>query len=114
MNILIYAISSVVGFWLLWVFFLAVMALKVARDAGVLVKGGDAYYIGMSVLFAGWIIDFLVNVFVASIIFLEPPFEMTVTARVTRWKQEGGWRGNIARWLCVKLLDPFQQGGHCK
>jgi len=102
------------AFWLLWVFFLAVMELRAARDAGLINRQADCYYLALSVLFVGYIIDFLVNVFVASVIFLEPPFEMTVTARVTRWKKDEGIRGKIARWICAKLLDPFQVGGHCR
>lgn len=114
MNYLIATIAGLIAFWLLWVFFLAVMALKRARDDGLLVKGGDAYTLGMSVLFVGWVLDFIVNMLVATVIFIEPPLELTVTARVTRLKQGGGWRGDIARWMCAKILDPFEQQGHCK
>lgn len=107
-------LGGIIGFWMLWVFYLAVMALKRARDEGLLKKGCDAYMLGMSVLLVGLVLDFIVNMVVATVIFLEPPFELTVTARVTRLKQEGGWRGDIARWMCAKILDPFEQGSHCK
>ena len=131
-NFLIFILSGVAGLWVLWVMFLAVMTLKVARDNGTFAKDKDAYYIGMSVLFVGYLVDFLVNMLVATFLFLELPKlqlfkvnirsyyfsvpwfrETTVTARVTRLKKEGGWRGDLARWLCAKLLDPFSIGGHC-
>lgn len=112
MVIIKYIAITLASLWLLWVFFLAVMELRAVRDAGGLKRGDDAYYIGLSVLFVGFIIDFTVNILLSPV-FLEPPFETTVTARVTRWKKEQGYRGAIARWMCRKLLDPFQQGGHC-
>ena len=111
-NFIQYTAITLGSLWILWVFFLAIMCLKSVRDAGGLKRGDDAYYIGMSVLFVGFIIDFTVNVLLSPI-FLEPPFETTVTARVTRWKKEPGYRGDFARWMCAKVLDPFQQGGHC-
>lgn len=107
--ILAYFLGS---FYVLWVLFLAVMALKSAKDAGTLAPDSDAYYLGMSVLLIGYIVDFICNI-LASAIFLEPPFELTVTARVSRWKNSPGVRGDIARWMCAKILDPFQLGGHC-
>lgn len=107
-------VISFIAFYLLWVFFLAVMALKRAKDEGKIYRGHDAYYLAISVLWIGFVLDFLVNVFFASIIFLEPPFELTVTERVARWKKEGGYRGDLARWMCAKILDPFQIGGHCR
>ena len=128
MTLLIYTSIGLISFWFLWVFFLAVMELRAVRDAGGMKKGDDAYYIGMSVLLAGLIVDFTTNMLFAPIFFMEwpiqdaPPkkilwftitFETTVTERVTRLKQEGGWRGDIARWMCAKILDPFQRGGHC-
>jgi hypothetical protein len=113
MAILIYLGASILGALTLWLFFLAVMALKVARDNGTLPKAAMPFaYI---ILFVGLFVDFLVNVFVASIIFVEPPFELSVTARVTRHiKESTGWRQKMAKWICQNLLDPFEIGGHCK
>ena len=96
----------------LWVFFLAVMAIKAANDAGRVPKLVKPFaYILVGV---GLVIDFVVNVFVATISFLELPKEFTVTSRVSRHEHNGeGWRKTLATWVCKNLLDPFEVGGHC-
>lgn len=99
------------GWFLLWIMFLAVMSLKAAKDSGKLT--GVAYGFGMVVLIIGYLVDFLINMAPATVLFLEPPFELTVTARCGSYLTDPGFRGGIARWLCRNLLDPFQIGGHC-
>lgn len=111
-NIIIYIGAGLGSLWLLWVFFLAVMALKRANDDGAIHKGSYTYYLAMSVLFVGWVLDFVVNMTVATVLFLEVPFELTLTARCEHYMSKIGYRGNMARRIC-KLLDPFQIGGHC-
>lgn len=59
MIYLYFLLGGVVGLRLLWIYYLAVMTLKVARDNGTLAKDKDAYYIGMSALYEGWVIDFI-------------------------------------------------------
>jgi hypothetical protein len=110
--IALYITYSILGTAVLWVFFLATMALKAANDAGNIpsfIKPAAYALIGV-----GLVIDFLVNVFVASFLFLELPTELTVTARVSRHEHHGeGWRQVLATWICKNLLDPFSVGGHC-
>ena len=98
----------------LWHQYLAVTALMRARDAGVLTK--PAEQIGKAVLALGYLADFLVNVVVCTVLFLELPREWVVTARVSRHKKSGtGYRQALATWVCVNLLDPFDPSGcHCK
>lgn len=103
---------SLLAWFVLWVLFLAVMALKRAQDEGKL-HSGVAYYLGLSVLVIGYVADFLVNLGPATLLFLELPQEKTVTERCNRHLLDDGWRGAIAHWLCSNLLDPFQIGGHC-
>lgn len=95
----------------LWIFYLAVMNLKRAKDAGTLPR--TALWLGYPVLFTGLLIDLFVNVAVATIIFLDMPRELTVTARLKRYVRErpGTWRASVAVWFAVNLLDVFDPSG---
>lgn len=100
-----YAIYPAASVYVLWVFYLAVMSLKHARDAGRLSKTAAA--LGYPVLLCGWVLDFVVNALVMTVMFLELPKEMTVTARLKRHNRHGsGWRQRLAKWF-EPLLDPF-------
>jgi hypothetical protein len=106
--------AGVLGLWLLWVFYLAVMCLKRARDAGTLTK--TAYALGQPVLIIGLLIDTLANFTVVTVMFLEPPLEFLVTSRLKRHiERDRGWRSRLARWCCSTLLDSFDpSGSHCR
>lgn len=93
----------------LWIFFLAVMALKRARDEGTL--GHVAYKLGVPILVIGYALDFAVNLTACTVLFFELPRETTVTARLKRHKDDDGVRGRIARWMAAHLLDPFDPDG---
>lgn len=61
------------------------------------------------------LMDVFFNLVPATVIFLDLPRELLFTKRLERYKAQGvGWRYTVARWICQNLLDPFQQGGHCK
>jgi hypothetical protein len=61
------------------------------------------------------LMDVFFNLVPATVIFLDLPRELLFTQRLERYKAQGaGWRYTVARWICQNLLDPFQQGGHCK
>lgn len=110
---MIYALSigaAVLATWLLWVFFLAVMHLAEAHKAGRLTKWSTR--IGYSVLFVGYVLDFLVQVTFATVLFLELPRETTVSARIERLVNTGkGWRRAVALWVRTVLLATFDQSG---
>lgn len=99
--------------WYLWIFYLAVMALKRARDNQQLTFASKI--LGYPVLFIGYILDVFVNIFVMSFIFLEVPKETLVTSRLKRWCcASPSWRQRLARWLCENLLNQFDPSGkHC-
>jgi len=95
--------------YLLWIFYLAVMNLKRAKNAGMLTRTAKA--LGYPVLFVGWILDAFVNVFVLTLVMLELPRELLVTTRLKRHNRYGrGWRKSFARWF-EPLLDPFDPSG---
>jgi len=103
------ALGIVIPFWLLWVFYLAVMGLKRAKDAGKLNK--TALVMGTPVLIIGYLLDAFVNVTMMTVLFIEVPKELTVTSRLKRHIKEGtGWRLRLASWF-IPILDPFDPSG---
>lgn len=109
----IFIIYGFLSIYILWLFYLAVMILKQAKDNGIISK--PALLLGTPVLIIGYIIDAIVNFTVMSVLFLEPPFELTVTKRLCRHLESRGWKYKIAFWFCSNLLDTFDPSGkHCK
>lgn len=102
----------VLGLWLLWVFYLAVMNIKRVKDMGKL--GKVALILGMPVLIVGMTLDVLANLIVFTILLAEPPRwgEWTVTARLKRRHiAETGWRKKVAAWFETELLGHFDPSG---
>lgn len=110
MTLLYVLLSSIGASYALWILYLAVMSLKRAKDAGLLHK--TARFFGTPVLFVGYFLDALVNIFLLTFILLEFPKELTVTERLKRHiKTSAGWRLSVARWF-IPLLDPYDPSGH--
>jgi hypothetical protein len=108
---MIYLYAVGIGFgatYALWVFYLAVMNLKRAKDAGLLSK--TAMALGYPVLIVGYLLDCFVNVFVMTFLLLELPRETTVTSRLKRHNKGTGWRKAVAAWA-EPLLDPYDPSG---
>ena len=107
-----YGAIAVGASYLLWLFFLAVMNLKQAKDDSTLPP--LALKLGYPILFAGYLLDMIVQLTVANLIFLEPPRELTVSGRIARLIAHGsGWRKRSAEWFRDMLLKPFDRsGGH--
>lgn len=104
-----YLLFSFVVTYLLYTFYAAVMNIKRVRDMGKLTKLGMAF--GYPTLFIGLVLDFLCNVFVMTLLFLELPQEMTVTARLKRHNKEStGWRLAIVKFF-EPVLDPLDPSG---
>lgn len=100
---------AILGVWLLWVFYLAVMSLSRAKKAGTLSK--TAYALGLPVLTIGLLLDLLINLLVMSVVLWEIPRELTVTSRLKRHhKASTGWRLAVVRWF-EPLLDPYDPDG---
>lgn len=91
-----------------WLFYLALMNLKrVRNDLHPFAKFNAYLLLGI-----GFPLDVALNTVVGSILFLELPEEYLLTSRLQRHKRLGGWRGDIARWMCEHLLNQFDSG-HC-
>jgi len=105
-----YIASSALGFYILWVFYLAVMNLKRVKDAGLL--SPLALTLGYPVLMLGWLLDCIINILVLTPLLFELPKELTVTARLKRHNNTStGWRKAVAVWF-EPLLDPFDPSGN--
>lgn len=106
----LYAVLLCLGaVYALWVFYLAVMSLQRARDAGLLHR--NARIMGTPVLIVGYLLDVFVNIVVMTVVLLEMPQELTVTSRLKRHIRYGdGWRFRTAMWF-VPLLDPYDPDG---
>lgn len=97
--------------WLLWVFYAAVMRLKQVRDAGGLSRAQKVF--GYLTLFVGLVLDAIVNLVIASVVFAERPREWTLSGRLWRLSndQSAGWRQRWALALRVALLDSIDPSG---
>ena len=106
---LLFPVYGFLLLYALWVFFLAVMSLKRAKDAGTLTFWNKVF--GYPVLFVGLLLDFLANTLVLTVLLLELPREGTVTSRLKRHNTAGtGWRKAGAAWA-EPLLDPYDPSG---
>lgn len=103
--------------YLTWLFFLAIMALKSARDNQKLTRVSEV--LALPMLVVGWCLDFTLNM-AATPVFLDFPQEWLLTIRCDRYLHIvnptglNKYRQRFARLLCQNLLDPFQSGGHCR
>ena len=107
------AAVSIGALYALWVFYLAVMHLKRARDHGMLSR--PALYLGYPVLLVGYALDVFVQLVPATVIFLDLPRDWTLTGRLKRYiAGPEGWRERVAVWMCANLLNTFDPDGrHC-
>lgn len=93
-----------------WTFFLAVMHLRIVRDTTGFTKVNivPAY----AVLAIGLILDAILNLAMC-IPLLDLPREVLLTAKLKRLiKEDMGWRGDVAEFLCQHFLVPADKG-HC-
>lgn len=95
--------------YLLWLFYLAVMNLKAAREAGKLHR--VARLMGVPILAVGYALDVFVNVVVATVAFMDLPRELLLTGRLKRYKGQDNWRGKVSAFMADVLLDDFDPSG---
>lgn len=112
-NVVLWVLMILVAIYGTLTMYWAIMNFSRAKIAGTLPTW--ALRIGYPLLMVGYLMDFLLNVFIVSWIFFEVPRELLVTARLSRHiKTESGWRKTLATWLCKNLLDwADPKGCHC-
>ena len=62
--------------------------------------------------YVGAVVDLIVNLTWATVIFLDVPKELLLTQRIERLKANTGWRGAVA-WKLCDLLNYFIKD-HCR
>lgn len=78
---------------------------------------GDMHWSGRLLilpwLWTGFALDVLFNIFVVSFVLLDPPQELTLSARINRLEHYGtGYRQRLANWVCRAYLRPVDDA-HC-
>lgn len=108
-----YLLFAPVVLWGLWGLYVLIMGLYRARLANRLTRA--SLVLGAPYIALGYLVDFAVNVTIASLVFVELPRELLVTNRLMRHQLSGtGWRRNLSMWICDNLLDEFDpSGNHC-
>lgn len=102
---------SVFAVIVLYVAFVVVMRFKRRRE-----RRGYLHWheklIAYPVVIVGYPLDVLVNLTVASLLFLDPPAELTVSDRLERYLHDDAtdWRYAVAHWINEKLVDPADEG----
>ena len=109
LGVLSYTLLTVFSLYWLWIFYLAVMNLSMAKKKSTLSK--VALFFGTPVLIIGLLIDLLCNILI-TIPFLDLPRETTVTARLQRYANgENNWRKRFTLWFADDMLDDFDPDG---
>ena len=100
--------------WLLWLFYVMTMGFYRARLSGRL-KGLPLVLASPFIIIA-FLIDVLVQLTVATVVFRDIPRHWLVTSRLQVYIDHGkGWRHDWAQSICKYLLDPFDPSDdHCK
>lgn len=106
-------IAIALGVYIFYGLYLIYVTLRVAKDNGKLeAMPIYAKVVAYSYLVLAVILDFIFNLIIGSLIFLELPREFMFTDRCSRHMHEMGRRGRIARWFCNSWLNPFDEN-HC-
>lgn len=106
-------ITVIAALWLFYVFYVFTMGVYRVQLAGKLT--GLSKVLLMPFVVVAVLMDVACQMTVATVVFLELPKELLVTARLQRYiVGDDGWRKKVAVYICNNLLDPFDPNGkHC-
>ncbi|MBT2300356.1 hypothetical protein J7E70_07750 [Variovorax paradoxus] len=103
-------LSFIPACWAMWLIYVAMMRLKQVQAEGKLTLAMKI--LGYPILVFGLALDFLLNVIVGSMLFLEVPREKTLSERLWRHSQTStGYRQKLAEVIRVNLLDSIDPEG---
>jgi len=99
--------------WLFWATYVLIMGFYRAHLNGTL--RGVSLVLAVPFIIVGLVVDIVINITLASILFAQFPREWLVTTRLKRYVAAGdGWRSRAANAICNRLLDIFDpSGNHC-
>lgn len=98
------------AFWVLYVFTMGLYRAKLSHRLK-----GFSLVLSAPFVAVAFLLDFLAQMTVFTLVFRELPRELLVTGRLRRYlRGPDTWRRRWADYLCHHLLDPFDPtGGHC-
>lgn len=103
-------LGSIIFTFYTWGLYLSVMMLMKHKDT----LTTETKFFAYPLAFYGVLVDFLYNMTVGTLLFVELPREWLLTKRLKRHLEDDNWRGTMSRWFCRHLLDPFDpKGTHC-
>ena len=114
MVIILYVLSSLVLMNLTWVWFTAIMRLQEMRNSVLLTTQNKVLWgVAWLNLILGLLCDTLLNWVICTVLFFELPREFLTTARLCRLYETSpsSWRGKLAAWFGVILLNPVDPSG---
>lgn len=99
--------------WVFWALYVLIMGIYRAKLDGRLT--GVLLFLSWPWYMLGLTVDFISQMTIATLVFMDLPRELLVTTRLQRYMREGpGWRRSVAGWVCDNLLDVFDPtGSHC-
>ena len=93
---------------LLWTTFLAYVAIKAQWKF----LRPEVKIVGALVVLVGFVLDMAINWTLGLILGVTQ--DVTLSQKCKRIRREDmGWRGDVAAYLCVNWLNPFDGGDHC-
>lgn len=96
--------------YLFFIMYVASMAMIRAHAEQKL--NGVLWALCLPFVVVAWVYDMLHNVTIFAVIFWEVPKEWTVTERLKRYVTLNTWRGSLARWTGLTILNPFDHTGN--
>lgn len=112
LEFLLYVLDAFGAIYVLWLFYLAIMNLKRAKDAGTMTP--VARVLGYGIAVPGLILDVIVNVTVGTVLFLDAPHlsRLTLSARMSwYYNNDTGWRRDLSEWFARSLLNTYDPSG---
>ena len=99
----------------LWLFFLLYIgAMGIMRAYHAKQLNVWLYVMCLPFLVIAYLYAVLSNLTIVSIIYVELPKQLTVTERLKKHIDSQTWRGELSRFICKKILSPFDHtGDHC-
>lgn len=111
LKILLGIVGYFWGGWALYVLVMGIFRLHLAKKLN---KAG--YVLGAPFMAIGLVLNFLGNITICALLFLDPPRELFISRRLKRYvRTRTDWRHKVAVWVCQNALDPYdaKDGDHC-
>lgn len=109
---MIYLGYILLDLWAFFIIYVACMGMIRARAENKL--NALLWLLCLPFVTVGVLFNTLHNIFIMTILFAELPREWTVSVRLRRHINTDTKRGAVARFICIKLLSPFDHtGNHC-